>query len=194
MNPESRFYKKRLLTRLLLTQELEIDVSKFDEAMDASKAQMQSCNIDCNEDLLKSVTKALGPSIYNKDSNLVAAGDDKEVANIKKRFIAGKLGVEGPEADAAINHAIEKIGSSNRQKLRPVFYYLIVTYLNKESVYSWSPLLLHTATSILEVAGSKQKPLQTNAVALAVALIQRELRSTSATTWQRLWYFIDRGI
>ena len=65
MNPESRFYKKRLLTRLLLTQELEIDVSKFDEAMDASKAQMQSCNIDCNEDLLKSVTKALGPSIYN---------------------------------------------------------------------------------------------------------------------------------
>ena len=136
MNPESRFYKKRLLTRRLLTQELEIDVSKFDEAMDASKAQMQSCNIDCNEDLLKSVTKALGPSIYNKDSNLVAAGDDKEVANIKKRFIAGKLGVEGPEADAAINHAIEKIGSSNRQKLRPVFYYLIVTYLNKESVYS----------------------------------------------------------
>lgn len=194
MNPESRFYKKRLLTRLLLTQELEIDVSKFDEAMDASKAQMQSCNIDCNEDLLKSVTKALGPSIYNKDSNLVAAGDDKEVANIKKRFIAGKLGVEGPEADAAINHAIEKIGSSNRQKLRPVFYYLIVTYLNKESVYSWSPLLLHPATSILEVAGSKQKPLQTNAVALAVALIQRELRSTSATTWQRLWYFFDRGI
>jgi len=111
-------------------------VSKFDEAMDASKAQMESCSIDCDEALLKNVTKALGPSIYNKDANLVAAGDDKEVDNIKKKFIAGKLGVEGAEADAAINHAIEKIGSSNRQKLRPVFYYLIVKYLKKESIYS----------------------------------------------------------
>ena len=109
---------------------------KFDEAMEASKAQMQSCNIDCDEVLLKSVTKALGPSIYNKDANLVAAGDPKEVENIKTRFVAGKLGVEGPEADKAIEHAIEKIGSANRQKLRPVFYYLIVKFLNKESVYS----------------------------------------------------------
>jgi len=58
------------------------------------------------------------------------------VDNIKKKFIAGKLGVEGAEADAAINHAVEKIGSSNRQKLRPVFYYLIVKYLKKESIYS----------------------------------------------------------
>jgi len=79
-------------------------VSKFDEAMDASKAQMESCSIECDEALLKNVTKALGPSIYNKD--------------------------------ATISHAIEKIGSSNRQKLRPVFYYLIVKYLKKESIYS----------------------------------------------------------
>lgn len=111
-------------------------MSKFDEAMDACKAQMQSCNIDCDEQLLKSVTKGLGPSIYNRDSNLVAAGDKKEVDNIKARFISKKLGVEGDQADAAINHAIEKIGSDNRQKLRPVFYYLIVKFLGKESVYS----------------------------------------------------------
>jgi len=110
-------------------------VSKFDEAMDASKAQMQSCNIDCDEVLLKNVTKALGPSIYNKDANLVAAGDKTEIDNIKKKFIAGKLGVEGDQADEAVKHAIEKIGSDNRQKLRPVFYYLIVKFLNKESVY-----------------------------------------------------------
>ena len=112
-------------------------VSKFDEAMEASKAQMQSCNIDCDEVLLKNVTKALGPSIYNKDANLVAAGDKKEVDNIKKKFIAGKLGVEGAEADEAIKHAVDKIGSDNRQKLRPVFYYLIVKFLKKEAIYGW---------------------------------------------------------
>lgn len=110
-------------------------MSKFDEAMDASKKQMESCSIECDEVLLKNVTKALGPSIYNKDANLVAAGDKTEIDNIKKKFIAGKLGVEGAQADEAVNHAIEKIGSDNRQKLRPVFYYLIVKFLNKESVY-----------------------------------------------------------
>jgi len=54
---------------------------------------------------------------------------------VKARFINRKLGVDGPEADAAIQHAIDTIGASNRQKLRPVFYYLIVKHLNKESVY-----------------------------------------------------------
>ena len=53
-------------------------MSKFDEAMDASKAQMESCSIECDEVLLKNVTKALGPSIYNKDANLVAAGDQPQ--------------------------------------------------------------------------------------------------------------------
>lgn len=110
-------------------------MSKFDEAIDACKAQMSSCNIDCDEILLKNVAKGLGPSIYNKDANLVAAGDPKEIDNIRTKFVNGKLGVEGAEADAAIEHAIEKIGSSNRQKLRPVFYYLIVKHLGKESVY-----------------------------------------------------------
>ena len=85
---------------------------------------------------MKAVAKGLGPSIYNKDALLVAAGDAKEVDGIKERFIGKKLGVTGAEADAAVAHAIEKIGSSNRQKLRPVFYYLIVKHLGKESVYS----------------------------------------------------------
>jgi len=111
-------------------------MSKFDEAMDSCKKQMQEAGIDCDAKLLSSIAKGLGPSLYNRDANLVAAGDAKEIDNVKKRFIQRKLGVEdGPQADEAIAHAIEKIGSGNRQKLRPVFYYLIVKFLNKESVY-----------------------------------------------------------
>jgi len=112
-------------------------MSKFDEAMESCKAQMQDAGIDCDANLLSSIAKGLGPSLYNRDANLVAAGDPKEIENVKTRFIHRKLGVEdGPQADAAIAHAVEKIGSSNRQKLRPVFYYLIVKFLEKESVYS----------------------------------------------------------
>jgi len=110
-------------------------MSKFDEAITDFKAQLCSMNVDFDEKLLSAVAKGLGPSLYNRDANLVAAADKKELDNVKTRFISRKLGVEGPEADAAIQHAIDTIGAGNRQKLRPVFYYLIVKHLNKESVY-----------------------------------------------------------
>lgn len=110
-------------------------MSKFDEVVGSCKDQMDKCGIAVDETLLRAVAKGLGPSIYNKDSLLVAAGDKAEVDGIKERFIGGKLGVTGAAADAAVEHAVEKIGSSNRQKLRPVFYYLIVKHLGKESVY-----------------------------------------------------------
>ncbi len=111
-------------------------MSQFDEVLSACKAQMDKCNIECDESLLQAIAKGLGPSIYNKDSSLVAAGDKGEIDAVRTNFIAKKLGVEGEQADAAIEHAIEQIGSSNRQKLRPVFYYLIVKFLGKESVYA----------------------------------------------------------
>lgn len=110
-------------------------MSKFDETIIECKAQMQAVNIDCDSKLLSSIAKGLGPSLYNRDANLVAASEKKELDNVKSRFISRKLGVEGPQADAAIQHAIDSIGMSERNKLRPVFYYLIVKYLHKESVY-----------------------------------------------------------
>ena len=65
----------------------------------------------------------------------MAATAPAEIETVKTNFIAGKRGVEGDAAEAAIAYAIEKIGASNRQKLRPVFYYLIVKNLGKESVF-----------------------------------------------------------
>ncbi|MGB0865572.1 MAG: DUF2853 family protein [Granulosicoccaceae bacterium] len=111
-------------------------MSKFDDVVSTCKDQMDKCGIAVDEKLLRAVAKGLGPSIYNKDALLVAAGDKTEVDGIKERFIGKKLGVTAAaEADAAVAHAVEKIGSANRQKLRPVFYYLIVKHLGKESVY-----------------------------------------------------------
>jgi hypothetical protein len=111
-------------------------MSKFDETISDCKAQMESAGIECDDKLLSAIAKGLGPSLYNRDANLVAAGDSKEIGNVKTRFITRKLGIDdGPEADAAIQHAIDKLGASNQQKLRPVFYYLLVKYLHKESVY-----------------------------------------------------------
>ncbi len=126
-------------------------MSQFDEVIAACKTQMTSCGIDCDEALLKAIAqrllrrprsarlrliaKGLGPSIYDSDGKLVAATAPAEIETVKTNFIAGKLGVSGDAAEAAITYAIEKIGASNRQKLRPVFYYLIVKNLGKESVF-----------------------------------------------------------
>lgn len=112
-------------------------MSKLDGVLDKCKKQMQKCNIPCDDDLLKAIAKSLGPSIYNRDSLLVATSQKGECTTIKKNLMIKKLGCEdGPDLDKALVAATEKIGKSNRNKLRPVFYYLIVKELGKESVYS----------------------------------------------------------
>ncbi len=110
-------------------------MSKFDEVIESCKTQMASCGIACDEALLTEIAKGLGPSIYDADGKLVAATDPSEIETVRSNFIAKKLGVTGDAAEAAINYAIETIGASNRQKLRPVFYYLITKNLGKESVF-----------------------------------------------------------
>jgi len=110
-------------------------MSKFDSAVDSCKAQMKKLGIPCNADLLGSIAKSLGPSLYKRDAAVVAAKDKKELETIRKNFIEKKLKVKGDAADKAIEHAIDKIGASNRYKQRAVFYYLIVKKLKKESVF-----------------------------------------------------------
>ncbi len=98
---------------------------------------MKDCGIPSDDALLTKIAKACGPSLYNRDASRVAAGQKGELETIKKTFLIGKLGCsESDNLDGAIKHAIEKIGKSNRNKLRPVFYYLLVKKLGKESIYS----------------------------------------------------------
>lgn len=110
-------------------------MTPFEKAVDSCKQQMKDCKIKCNEELLTSIAKSLGPSLYQKDANLVAASNKQECDTIKKNFIKKKLKIDGPEADKAIAYATEKLGSANRHKRRPVFYYLITEKLKKKSAF-----------------------------------------------------------
>ena len=112
-------------------------MSKFDSVMDRCAKQMKEQKIAIDRPLLEAIGKSLGPSLYNRDASLVAAGQKSELETIKKKYLMGKLGCpEGPELDKAIAKAVTKIGKSRRNKMRPVFYYLLVKELGKESVYS----------------------------------------------------------
>lgn len=94
------------------------------------------CGIEPDMDLLKKVTIGCGPSIYNNDAATVAATQPAELETVKNSFLKKKLGLpDGPELDAAIAKVIEQYGRSERNKYRPVVYYLLTVHFGKQAVY-----------------------------------------------------------
>lgn len=97
----------------------------------------EKCGVQVDADLLRKVTRGLGPSIYNKDSSLVSASDQSELDRVKNNFLIKKLGLDDSDAlMTAINEAIETYGRSHPHKYRAVIYYLLVKKFAKESVYA----------------------------------------------------------
>lgn len=112
-------------------------MSKFDEALETYTAEMKKLDVAVDADLLRAVTKGLGPSIYNVDSSKVSSSDQSELDRVKAKFLIGKLGLEdGAGLDAAIAEVVEIFGKSNRNKYRAIFYYLLVKKYGKESIYA----------------------------------------------------------
>lgn len=87
-------------------------------------------------DLLTKVTIGCGPSIYNADAETIAASDDAELERVRKNYLVKKLGLtDSPQLSDAINAVIDKYGRSNRNKYRPVVYYMLCKHFGKQSVY-----------------------------------------------------------
>ncbi len=112
-------------------------MSKFDEALETYKKEMTKLNITWDDDLLKSVTKSLGPSIYNNDASKVSSSDKTELDRVKTNFINKKLGVTDDAAiETAITKVVEQFGSSNPNKYRAIFYYLLAKEFKKEEIFA----------------------------------------------------------
>jgi len=87
--------------------------------------------------LLRAVCKGMGPSLYKADASKVACGQASELETIQKGFCAKKLGVtDGDKAMKAIKDVCADMGSSNRNKQRAAFYYLLTKKLRKSSVFA----------------------------------------------------------
>lgn len=111
-------------------------MSKLDEKVALYKKFMDDKDIRSNTELLAAVTKGLGPSIYNADSETVAGSDPKELETIKNNFLIKKLGLpDSSELDEKIAEVMERIGTSERKKYRAVVYYMLVKKFDKESIY-----------------------------------------------------------
>ena len=112
-------------------------MSKFEEKVQLYKQSSDELGLGLSESLIRSVTKGLGPSIYQEDSSKVSGSDKDELTRVKTNFLVKKLGLkDGPELDAAVAKAVEKMGQSNRNKYRALVYALLVKKFKKESIYS----------------------------------------------------------
>ncbi len=111
-------------------------MEKFDQLIDKCKRTFSEKmdRSDYDEALLTAIAQSLGPSIYTNDGSKVACSKDEEKEYIKENFLKGTLGLsEEDKLDEAIESACQAMGSSNRMKYRPVFYYLLVEHYAKEA-------------------------------------------------------------
>lgn len=90
-----------------------------------------------SDELITKVTVGLGPSIYKKNAELVSCSSKEELDKIKTNFLIKKLGLPNDDKlDVAIKNACKAMGTSNRQKYRPIFYALLVKEFAKEDIYA----------------------------------------------------------
>ena len=109
-------------------------MSKFEEKLATYETSLEKIDKGGDKELLRKVTKGLGPSIYNNDSNRVACSDKKELQRVVDNFCMKKLGMTD---EAKAMDAVQSVCKqyTERSKHRAVFYYLLVKELGMESKY-----------------------------------------------------------
>lgn len=112
-------------------------MNKRDELIAKYAADLkEKCGVTVDMDLLTKITIGCGPSIYNADSGTVSSSDEGELETVKNNFLIKKLGLSvDDDLDGGINAVMDTYGRSNRNKFRPVVYYLLIKHFGKESVY-----------------------------------------------------------
>jgi hypothetical protein len=112
-------------------------MSKLDDKIELYTKSANDLNLGLDSNFIAAVTKGLGPSIYNKDAESVSCSDSSELETVKKNFLIKKLGLEDSDKlDDAIKAVCQKMGSSNRNKYRALFYALLAKEFSKESIYA----------------------------------------------------------
>lgn len=111
-------------------------MSKLDDLVETYMTESKKHRFGLKKDYVRAVAKACGPSIYKKDSSKVSCSDKKELATVKKGFLIKKLGMKDtPKLDEYIAKVCKKMGSSNRNKYRAIFYALLAKEARKASQF-----------------------------------------------------------
>lgn len=110
-------------------------MASLDQAVGAALAALSKSGIDNPDiDLLRAVTKSIGPAVYSDDSKNVACSDPEELERIAKGFLAKKLGVTDDQD--SVSSVCAKMKGAGSHKHRGAFYYLLVVHHGKEAHFA----------------------------------------------------------
>lgn len=112
-------------------------MSKRDEKIEEMISEAKNLGLDISDDLITKVVIGLGPSVYNKNSEIVACSKPEELKTVRESFLKKKLSLTNSdeELDKAIKEVCEQLGTSNRSKKRVHMYALLAMKFDKVSVY-----------------------------------------------------------
>ncbi|MEM6327766.1 MAG: DUF2853 family protein [Bacteroidota bacterium] len=110
-------------------------MATLDDAVGAALSALTKSGVDNPDaDLLRAITKGLGPSVYSADSKYVSCSDEAEVKRVATNFVEKKLGIA--DGHASVQAVCEQMKGAGAHKHRAAFYYLLVTHHGKESIYA----------------------------------------------------------
>ncbi len=125
------------------------ETTRLAKAKEYLKIKLGQKEIDL--ELLDEVISYLGASEQRTDADKVACSDKSELAYIRDHFVISHIGLRlSPEQiDEAIKSVCKDMGSSNRNKRRDIFYYLLIKHLDVRKQY------MAKATSNQEAADNR---------------------------------------
>lgn len=101
-------------------------------------ADVKKYSSKVDENALNNLLKNYRLVLSKRETATVACSQKSELDTVRNNFLKKKLGLKNSDADldAAIAEVCEKMGSSNRNKSRATFYYLLAEKFGKLSVFS----------------------------------------------------------
>ena len=91
-----------------------------------------------DETVVGGIVKHCGIALQSKDASLVSCSQQSELDTVREKFLKKKLGLTASddELNAAIKEVCEKMGSSNPNKSRVTFYYLLAEKFGSQSMFA----------------------------------------------------------
>ena len=88
---------------------------------------------DIDEAIVAKIVKHLGIALRSRDASLVSCSDPSELARVREKWCAKKLGsTDDAGSDEIIAKVCEEM-KGDRNKNRVTFYYLVAKYMGKLS-------------------------------------------------------------
>ncbi len=100
-------------------------------------ADVKKYTSNVNEAAVEGIVKHCGIALRSRDAATVSCSQKSELETVREKFLKKKLALtEGDDAlDLALKEICEKMGTSNRNKSRVAFYYLLAEKFGKLSLF-----------------------------------------------------------